>query len=85
MTTSEKFCEDVARALRAYRAAGSRYQGFFYGNSLHVIRDMTKPWTEQKVWERKGSGHDYDAAHEAMMEEIEHLKMKDAITEALKD
>lgn len=67
--------------IAAYERNGERrYQGFYYC-PRHVIRDLSKR-EYQVIWERYGSGDDYQAAHDAMMVEIKRLRFA-AVLEAV--
>lgn len=61
---------DIAAA--AYRASASRYQGF-YSSSKHWIMDFNGGRGDP-CWEAYGKGDQYQAAHDAMMAEIERLR-----------
>lgn len=71
----------VTAAIEAYRQNGERrYQGFYYF-PRHVVRDMSRPYAEQVIWERF-SPDEYQNAHDAMTAEIERLRFR-AVVEAV--
>lgn len=63
--------EIVAMALNATDWRRGQIQGFCYdledGRQEHVLRDLTKPYGEQRVWREIARREDYDAAHKRMM------------------
>lgn len=67
----------AAEALRSAEAQDQNIQGFKYGH-LHLVRDVSKPNGQQKLWEQAQDGDTleaYNATHAAMLAEIEAINM----------
>jgi len=75
--------DDAIKAARkAYEIACRNHGGFLYGK-CHVIRDLRRE-DNQVIWSRRQvNDADYQACHDAMMQELENIALRNAIAAAL--
>lgn len=64
--------EELLKLAQRYEKAGRYIQGFLYGD-VHVIRDLRKPYVEQKIWSHPALGMlEREMMEEQMM--IEYMR-----------